>query len=161
MLIINLPPLRERREDIIPLAKHLLQQAQKDLKTQVNAISPAALEALQAYPYPGNVRELYNIMQRAMLLCDSNRLERHHLPAEVLKAAPPEGSDVVLDTLAGVDDFNLKAAIKHAQEEVEKRLIEKALAASGGNHKQAALMLGISRASLYNKLGKPVEGDAV
>ena len=161
VLILNLPPLRDRREDIIPLAMHMLDNSQKDLKTHVEFISSSALEALQSYAYPGNVRELYNIMQRAMLLCDSDRLERHHLPPEVLKTAPAEhGDDEMGDVLEVVEDFNLKAAIKRVQDEVEKRLIEKALTASGGNHKQAAQLLGISRASLYNKIGKPDEDDA-
>ncbi|HBF33102.1 TPA: hypothetical protein DDW35_00925 [Candidatus Sumerlaeota bacterium] len=156
VLIINIPPLRDRREDIIPLAKHILRNSQKDLKTHVETISPAALEALQSYSYPGNVRELHNIMQRAMLLCDIDRLERCHLPAEVLKTAPAEhGEDDVIAAITSVENFDLKAAIKRAQEEVEKRLIEKALATSAGNHKQAAQLLGISRASLYNKIGKP------
>lgn len=159
VLVIHLPPLRERREDIIPIAQHMLEKSQDERKVKVVSISPEAAAALQIYDYPGNVRELFNILQRSLLLCDGDRLERRHLPPEIVKdARMPNPVDALLAGPGGAEEgFNLKAAIKRAQEEVEKRMIEKALTASKGNHKMAAKLLGISRGSFYNKLGRTDE----
>ncbi|MFI5210873.1 MAG: sigma-54-dependent transcriptional regulator [Gemmatimonadales bacterium] len=132
---IRLPPLRERREDIPPLALHFLRHhAERNRKPAVE-IEPAALEALQRAPWPGNVRELDHAVERAVLLSDGPRL-----------------------TLA---DFNLAAAAGAATrledltlEEVERLLIQKALARAGGNVSDAARSLGLSRSALYRRLDR-------
>ena len=132
---IRLPPLRERREDIAPLALHFLRHhAERNRKPAVE-IEPAALEALQRAPWPGNVRELDHAVERAVLLSDGPRL-----------------------TLA---DFNLAAAAGAATrledltlEEVERLLIQKALARAGGNVSDAARSLGLSRSALYRRLDR-------
>jgi DNA-binding NtrC family response regulator len=132
---IKLPPLRERREDVAPLALHFLRRhAERNRKPAVE-IEPAALEALQRAPWPGNVRELDHAVERAVLLSDGPRL-----------------------TLA---DFSLGAATGTATrledltlEEVERLLIQKALARAGGNVSDAAKSLGLSRSALYRRLDR-------
>jgi DNA-binding NtrC family response regulator len=146
VLTIHLPSLKERPEDVVPLTETLLAKARDKGETRVRFVSPAAMELLQAYEYPGNVRELINILQRALLLCDGDRLEPQHLPPEVHghvhdHDAPPEE-----------DGLNLKLALHKATRQIERRLIAKALEQANGNHKKAAEILGISRGSFYNKL---------
>ncbi|MFP4579420.1 MAG: sigma-54-dependent transcriptional regulator [Candidatus Sumerlaeia bacterium] len=145
VLTVNLPPLRERPEDVVPLAEDFIKKSNKKNESQVRSISPEAMEILQAYEFPGNVRELLNILQRAILLCDAQRLEPQHLPADV-KGERGGESGIVEDTM------DLKKATQKAQKIVERRLIAKALRETEGNHKLAAKLLGISRGSLYNKI---------
>ncbi len=130
---IRLPPLRERREDIAPLALHFLRRHAERYRKPAVEIEPAALEALHRAPWPGNVRELDHAVERAVLLSDGPRL-----------------------TLA---DFSLGAAAGAATrledltlEEVERLLIQKALARAGGNVSDAAKSLGLSRSALYRRL---------
>jgi len=145
VLTITIPPLRERREDIIPLAEHCLKNLQKEMRSSVRTFSPEAWAMLQAYDYPGNVRELINILQRAVLLCDGEVIGPQHLPEEV------RGAEFV-ESRFEPSSFDLKEEIRKAQFVVEQRLIRKALKQTEGNHKKAAELLGISRGSLYNKL---------
>ncbi len=145
VLTITIPPLRDRREDIIPLAENFLKNLQKEMHSSVRTFTPEALAMLQAYDYPGNVRELINILQRAVLLCDGDVIGQQHLPEEI------RGSEFV-ETLFEPSSFDLKDEIRKAQVVVEQRLIRKALKQTEGNHKKAAELLGISRGSLYNKL---------
>ncbi|HNY25741.1 MAG TPA: sigma-54 dependent transcriptional regulator, partial [Candidatus Sumerlaeota bacterium] len=145
VLTITIPPLRERREDIIPLAENYLKNLQKEMHSSVRTFTPEALAMLQAYDYPGNVRELINILQRAVLLCDGEVIGSQHLPEEI------QGAEFVEDRFEP-SSFDLKEEIRKAQEVVEQRLIRKALKQTDNNHKKAAELLGISRGSLYNKL---------
>jgi two-component system response regulator PilR (NtrC family) len=146
VLTVELPPLRERREDIVLLANHFLKKAQEEMGSPVKTMTQEALDLLQTYDYPGNVRELINILQRATLLSDSEVLEPHHLPDEVRQAA------VVEAVVPEPGNLDLKGATRRAQRVVEKRLLERALREANGNHKRAAQLLGISRGSLYNKI---------
>jgi len=148
VLTILLPPLRERLEDIIPLAEHFLKKTREEGGTRVASITAPAMETLMSYHYPGNIRELINILERALLLCDADKLEPRHLPPELLARTRPER------IMPGGDDLNLKRATQMAQEAIERQLIRKALEMTRGNHKRAAELLGISRGALYNKLEK-------
>ena len=91
---IHIPPLRERREDIIPLVEHYLSRLAMRSGKEIREISPDALTALYDYDYPGNVRELTNILERAFVLCHEEQIDLAHLPPEVVAAAPRPAGDV-------------------------------------------------------------------
>jgi DNA-binding NtrC family response regulator len=129
-LSLFVPPLRERTEDIPVLARHLLQGLAND-----HELSPGAETALQAYAWPGNIRELRNVLERAALLSDRNVLSASDLRFEALTAATV--SEVTL-TL----------------EEIERRHIERVLAQEQGNVARTAASLGIPKSSLYQKIKK-------
>lgn len=133
---IEMPPLRRRREDIKPLSASLIRQLRpgEDL-----GLSPEALAVLQDYPFPGNVRELRNVLERAMLLCDGAEILPQHLPAKLggrSAATADPGDDI--RTLA----------------EVEQHYLSKALANFDGDRKLLAEQLGISERALYRKISR-------
>jgi DNA-binding NtrC family response regulator len=133
---IHLPPLRERKEDIEPLARHILLRLDP-VSAQRASLSPEALKRLKAYSFPGNVRELENILQRALVLAGADReLRPEHLPADLGKGAKRGG------------DYNRQV------EDLERRLIQDALKEAGGSQSAAAKALGLSRTLLIYKLKK-------
>src|SRR5262245_11762060 len=138
---VNVPPLRERREDILPLARQLLAGAAKRFGKRVPALTPDAANVLLRYRWPGNVRELENALERAVALVGSDGIGVDDLPPEVGSAPPPGETIGEVRTLA----------------EVERDYIAAALRASGGNRAKAAKRLGIGAATLYRKLkqGQP------
>ena len=133
---VVVPPLRERREDILPLARQLLAGAARRFGKKAPTLVPEAANLLLRYRWPGNVRELENALERAVALARSDRIDVDDLPAEV-GAAPP--------TIQTVDEVRTLA-------EVERDYIGAALRASGGNRAKAAERLGIGAATLYRKL---------
>ncbi|RLB61582.1 MAG: hypothetical protein DRI90_11015, partial [Deltaproteobacteria bacterium] len=99
---IHVPPLRERREDIIPLLEHLLPRLATRTGKPINEISAAALTCLYDHDYPGNVRELGNILERATVLCHGDQIELIHLPPALARMAPSSpGQPVASDDLEG------------------------------------------------------------
>ena len=145
---IQLPPLRERPEDVLPLAEHFLKRAAKD---QALKLSASAKKALQGYPWPGNVRELENAIERAVVCAASHSIETEDLPPEVSgssisSASATPGSDwwTMVASLAGKGGDVLAAA--------EKMLVEKAIDQAGGNVKKAAEILGVTRAALRTRV---------
>jgi two-component system response regulator PilR (NtrC family) len=142
---IALPPLRERREDIPLLAEHFARKCAADLGRGAVEIAPAVLEKLAAYDYPGNVRELENILERAVALTRGGRIDLDSLPPSVLQPAarasarrlPEQGAD--LERL--VSDY-------------ERGLLLEALERSGGVKKRAAQLLGVSFRSFRYRLEK-------
>ena len=139
---IEMPPLRQRREDILPLAKHFLDHFNHELGRKVQSITAEACAMLTAYDWPGNVRELKNVIERAVLLSDGVTLGERELPAEVRMpaAAPPESGDA-LGAGRTLDDM-------------ERRLLEDALDRAGGNQVHAAAALGISRHQLRTRMAR-------
>lgn len=135
---INLPPLKNRCDDIPFLLKHFTTLFNKEMGKTINKISQEALDRLMRYEWPGNVRELKNIIQRAMLLSKKNIITSDDLP-ERLQAKPLQKQTL-----------NLEAGLP--LKEVEKRYIENTLRWSQGNKLKAAKVLGISRRALYNKI---------
>ncbi|HEY3308716.1 MAG TPA: sigma-54 dependent transcriptional regulator [Desulfuromonadaceae bacterium] len=134
---IFLPPLRERREDIIPLATHFIELYNKDFNKKVQGIAGMAERIMQDYGWPGNVRELKNVIERAIILGNDETLLLEHLPLEIVaKASPQAGAPMSAFRLPpeGVDI-----------EEVEKELIRQALESTEWNQSKAAkkLSLGI------------------
>jgi DNA-binding NtrC family response regulator len=135
---IRLPPLRERREDILPLAEALLAQLSKAAHRAPPRLEAALKARLQSEPWPGNVRELRNALERAMILAEGPALGVEHLWLEPADSASFEG--------ASSDDSGGSLA------DLERRTIERTLAAVGGNRREAAAKLGIGLRTLYDKL---------
>jgi two-component system, NtrC family, response regulator AtoC len=129
---VHLPPLRERRADIAPLARRLLAGICAELGRERLELGEAALRALEEQPWRGNIRALRNALERAAILCDGPTLTTQHLPA-MQAPAPPADMPAKLDDL-------------------EREAIMAALAAEGGNRRRAADRLGIGLRTLYDKL---------
>jgi DNA-binding NtrC family response regulator len=146
---LSVPPLRDRREDLPLLCAHILARrrpAQHSGRAWPQRVSAEALARLAAYSWPGNIRELENILARAALLCDGEEITPRDLPP--LDPGPAEADD------GGglLDGRPLKQIVADAARAVERQAIRGALARSEGSPTKAARLLGISRASLYNKL---------
>ena len=140
VLPVTLPPLRERSAaDIAWLSYRLLEEVRGWVGGGPAEISDEAMERLVAYPWPGNIRELRNLLERVLILAsDADRIEPHHLPPEVRRGG--RGRDEVPTSLT--------------LEEVERRHIARVLEQEGGNRSRAARTLGISRTTLYEKLDR-------
>jgi len=142
---ITLPPLRERREDIPLLVHRFRERYGAELGKDVTDVTPEALELLQGYAYPGNVRELENIVERAVALARANVIDVDSLPPTLLRPAPESVSATI--PAEGVDLEALLAAY-------ESSLIAEALRRSSGVKKHAAKLLGVSFRSLRYRLDK-------
>jgi len=139
---IHLPPLRDHPEDIPPLTRRFVSRFNEKLGTAVEGISPAAMASLIAKNWPGNIRELENAIERAMVLAENNLLAPEDFPEELSARYDSE------EGLESSDGLSLKKAKKVW----EKRLIDRALKATGGNRSRAAELLEISFPSLLNKI---------
>jgi two-component system response regulator AtoC len=142
---ITIPPLRERKEDIPPLAGHFIAKYNGRLKRRITGTAPEVMSALMNYDWPGNVRELENVIERAMILSDSEYINNVDLGASQPKKGPSPESWI--DTLT----------YDEARHRIERSYIEKALADARGNRTKAAKILGISRRSLLYKLKEQKE----
>jgi two-component system response regulator AtoC len=138
---IQLPPLRERREDIPDLVQHFIEAYNKRLNLSIRGASPAAMRLLMDYPWPGNVRELENVVERAMVLADGAQVDVEHLPPSV--RLPGE---------AVADDEDLDLSVKRRTDALERSLIERALRQTGGNRTRAARLLDLSHRALLYKI---------
>lgn len=135
---IAVPPLRQRREDILPLARELLAAAAARTKSKVTSFTPAVIDQLQRYAWPGNVRELENALERAAVMARRTRIEVGDLPAEIAGA--------IASSWTPGDERSLK--------QVEKDYILAVLEANGGNRTKTATQLEIAPATLYRKLAE-------
>jgi len=142
---IHIPPLRERREDIPLLVEHFLAKFNDRLKKQIDSVSADAISRLISYHWPGNIRELENLMERTMLFCERSEIQVSDLPPEI-GGLPP------FSAAASPNAASLKEAVRAETERVERELIQKALDETGGNVTQAARKLKISRKSLQTKM---------
>ncbi|MGE5236806.1 MAG: sigma 54-interacting transcriptional regulator [Acidobacteriota bacterium] len=145
---IHLPPLRERREDIPALAEGFLEELGPETGRPAAGISRDAREWLLEYPWPGNIRELRNAIERAILLCDGGLITREHLPAQVTRAGGGQtpGPLVSLDPAAPLPPGGVSL------DELQRGLVERALRDARGNKSRAARLLGLSRAQLYSRI---------
>jgi two-component system response regulator AtoC len=139
---IQLPPLRERREDIPDLVRHFLGVFNKRLGLSIRGVTPGAMRALMEYAWPGNVRELENVVERSMVLADDSQVDVAHLPASVTSPnhAPPSADD----------DIDL--SVKRRTEALERDLIGRALKQTNGNRTRAARLLDLSHRALLYKI---------
>jgi transcriptional regulator with PAS, ATPase and Fis domain len=135
--ILRIPPLRERKEDIPLLSSYLLDKYRKEYGKDVKRISDEVLAVFMNYAFPGNVRELENAVERAVIVCEEDELRKNHLPERFVQVKKPaEKAREELLTLA----------------DMEKKHIVKVLKFTKGNKSEAARILGINRASLWRKL---------
>jgi transcriptional regulator with PAS, ATPase and Fis domain len=155
---LTLPPLRERQDEIQPLAMLFLDQFSRELKRSSPGLSPQTLEILRSYAWPGNVRELRNMMERALILCDGDELLPRHLPLDRMRPQPvapvtfvslPVPPALAVPPVPVVPD-----AVKTPTERLasEKARVVEALARCAGNQSRAARFLGISRRTLITRL---------
>jgi DNA-binding NtrC family response regulator len=162
---IHIAPLRERKEDISLLVDHFIAKFNERLRKQIEGIDEDAIGRLVAHPWPGNIRELENLMERTVLFCEGPHIRVSDLPPEISHlspaalpaAAPPVTLPVVAEeparaTPAALAGSSLKEAVRAQTERVERELIQRALDETGGNVTQAARKLKISRKSLQTKM---------
>jgi two-component system response regulator AtoC len=142
---IHVPPLRERREDIALLARGFLQELAAEMNKHVTTISPAALDLLARHNWPGNIRELRNSVERAILSCVGNTIDVADLPPGLQTSATTSAPTSVPPSSEGLDRW---------LEEVERGAILRALAQTNGVQAQAAKILGISERSLWHRVKK-------
>ncbi len=150
---IRLPSLRERAADIELLARHFVEKFNIRLSKRVRAISDEASELLRRHTWPGNIRELENVIERAVLFCDRDVIAVADLPGDVQQESLVGGVDVgELAADPGSEGDGLKERVKAATSRLERTLINKALEQTGGNVTHAARILKISRKGLQLKM---------
>jgi len=142
---IEVPPLRERREDIPPLVDHFIRLHAGRAGKKVRAVDEKTLEMLRTYSWPGNIRELQNVIERWVIVCDTEVLstDESWLPRETAQTG--RGASAQLDR---------KLSLRDQVEAVERTLIGRVMTAVGGNQSEAARRLGLSRGSLIERLKK-------
>jgi DNA-binding NtrC family response regulator len=135
---IRVPPLRERKDDLSQLIEHFLKHYCAKHGRDVQRVSPAARAVLKAYDYPGNARELANIIERAVIVATGKKVEEEDLPAVLSAAVSAQQRKTKPLSLA----------------QLEAVYISETLAATGGNKAECARILGISRKNLYEKIAR-------
>jgi two-component system response regulator AtoC len=140
---IHLPALCRRREEIPDLVHHFLERHRERLGVKVTGIAPEAMEGLLKYPWPGNIRELENLLERVVVLAEGPEIKPDDLPEDILHPAPEKAPVDVSD-----DDLSVK---RHSAE-LERVLIRRALERTGGNKTQAAELLELSPRALRYKI---------
>jgi two-component system, NtrC family, response regulator AtoC len=151
VVTLTVPPLRERREDIVPLAEQFLARSAMTLKKPVRALRDSVKSLLCDYPFPGNVRELGNLIERAVIFCPGHSLDTEHFPADVqagLSAIPRKDGQQPLNAAAPNDPHQVHITFRLGEQtlsQLEGRIIAEALERSGGNKTLAAKYLGITR----------------
>ncbi|MBL8114037.1 MAG: sigma 54-interacting transcriptional regulator [Acidobacteria bacterium] len=166
---INLPPLRERPEDILPLAEAFLGEIGQDVGRPSAGISKEAREQILAYPWPGNVRELRNALERAVILCEGGLITAEHLPISIARheaataravagvAPAPSGAVPAGAPQTAPPPNGNGSAMSSAPLDIstlEKSMVEEALVRAKNNKSKAAKLLGLTRAQLYSRLQK-------
>ncbi len=156
VVTLEIPPLRERREDIPSLAESHLEHFRRALKRPVFAIAPEALECLLGYSWPGNVRELSNVIERAVLLTDGETITTDDLPDDIrgVRREDREAVAAAAETADAADyaDLPYKEARERILDAFERRYFTAALTESGGRVGESAARAGISERALYEKM---------
>ena len=149
---IYLPPLRERKEDIIPLANRFIAYSNRKFKKGVHSVSPEAERLFLQYHWPGNVRELKNMIEHIMILNDTEEITLEHLPEELKKSSPKAGGNNGFPHLGGKGITVPADGIDLAQ--IEMEFIKQALITANGNKSRAAKLLNITRDVLRYRMQK-------
>jgi transcriptional regulator with PAS, ATPase and Fis domain len=153
---IHIPALRDRRQDILPLAEAFLEDLGRNMGRPAAGISRDAREWLLSHAWPGNVRELRNAIERAILLCDGGLITHDHLPAPMSLPAEPlaiAANGAADGTRNGSHNGSHSGEIVDLGS-MERTLVQRALDKSRGNKTRAAQLLGVTRAQLYSRLSK-------
>ncbi len=138
---LHLPALRERREDIPLIARHFTQRYAQQIDRPVPQIAEDTQTLLMRYDWPGNVRQLMNVIQNVVVIAEGDKIEPRHLPPEIQAASDSGTGGVGMDAISGL-----------SLDQIEKQAIRNALRLHNGNREQAAKMLGIGERTLYRKL---------
>jgi two-component system response regulator AtoC len=146
---VYIPALRERREDILPLALELVHHFNRELKRNFTGFTPAAAELLEHYSWPGNIRELKNVIERTMILSPEGDIDASFLPEEIRDSAQPVRQEILSED--GVSPTGRQLV---SLRELEDEYIQEVLMATGNNKTQAARILGIHPTSLLRRLKK-------
>jgi two-component system, NtrC family, nitrogen regulation response regulator NtrX len=145
----QVPPLRDRRDDIPLLARHFIAEFAAEYGRRPKEIAPEALDALLEQPWPGNVRELRNIIERLVIMTPADRIEARHLPPPLLPVPGAAAEPAAGGARAALEDFTSLAA---AREDFEKRYIWKKYQEAGRNMSRTAEALDVERSNLYRKM---------
>lgn len=140
----HLPPLRERTADLPLFVATFVEHAAREMGKPITAVHPRAMAAIKTYRWPGNIRELRNAIERAVLFCDGTEIRLAHLPAEVAQAEAQQAGE---EGATGSGQIPLREALA----EYEMQLIERALASSGGDENLAASLLGLDPTELRKR----------
>jgi transcriptional regulator with PAS, ATPase and Fis domain len=140
VITIKLPPLREHRDDIGLLVQHMIEEMSRRHNKTAGVISTEAMDALLDYHWPGNIRELRNVIERAVVICEGEQIEKRHLPLHITGQRPSPTADAVM------------IPIGMPLDEVERRVILSTLARTDYNKTRTAETLRISLKTLHNKL---------
>ena len=143
---IKMPPLRDRRSDIPALCKHSIKQLSKDLNKPIKGLSTSAIELLMKYEYPGNVRQLANILEYAAIINSSGIIDAKDLPEDIRMNRAVKNSES--SCTQTIDDYLANTSMK----DIEKRAIIATLKKNNGRRDQTAADLGISKRGLLNKI---------
>lgn len=150
VVTLVIPPLRERQDDIIPLAEQFMTRSALSLRKPVHHLGESARAILGQYHFPGNVRELSNLMERAVLFCPAETLEAMHFPSDVRETPVRPVTDAVrhksvFSDTANADHIHLSFRLGESLSDLEDRIISEVLQRSDGNKSLAAKHLGITR----------------
>ncbi|HVL14841.1 MAG TPA: sigma 54-interacting transcriptional regulator [Gemmata sp.] len=144
---LQLPPLRERPEDVAPLVRGMLARYGSRFGKRLFAICPEALRTLEAFSWPGNIRQLENVVQQAVLASSGNELKVYHLPPAVRQGGHEQAKSVPVP-------LAFAGTLKQTRESTERANILRALEKTGQSRTRAAALLGVSRVTLYKKMKK-------
>ncbi|ADE16569.1 sigma-54 factor interaction domain-containing protein [Nitrosococcus halophilus Nc 4] len=148
--VLPVPPLRDRGEDLDLLIARFLDLFRTQLRREVRGIHPSALAHLKAYPFPGNVRELRNTIERAVVFCHEKEIKLFHLPERMRRVPKSKSRAKNLSESLSPSDESMLSTLG----EIEQSYIHYVLDQVGGNKRRAAALLGISRRTLYRRLGE-------
>lgn len=147
VISFNLPPLRHRPEDIGPLVRGMAARYGTKFGKRLFSVCPEALRAIEAYPWPGNIRQLENVIQQAVLTSSGNELKLHHLSPMIDGRVEPSSIALGSNGVIG-------GTLKQSRESTERANIMRALEKAGQSRTRAAQLLGVSRVTLYKKMKK-------
>lgn len=154
VVTVSLPPLRERTDDIVPLVDHFRRLFNRRHHKQVTGLTPAVNRVLHGFPWPGNVRQLKNVIESMIVVDADGILDMDDVPPDLDEEQPGRGDHVLgqRDGGSALDDNGAMHLIGKSMEEIERWAIEQTLRLTGGNREEAARVLGIGARTLYRKI---------